>query len=97
MSNIQEHLTFVIALLDRHHQRATYGAVGSVVGLPARSVMFGRPKSAINSWVVSAKHGLPTGYAVTDQHPNLLQRDQVISSAALLTLWLAKHSRVHGE
>jgi hypothetical protein len=92
MSDVQAHLESVIAALDRHHQRATYGAVGGVVGLPARSLMFGRPKCAPNSWVVSAKKRLPSGYEETDQHMDLFERKHVIGSANEPAAWLAKHS-----
>jgi hypothetical protein len=49
------HLKDVVSLLCEHSQRATYGAVGGLVGLPARSVMFGQPKTPTNSFVVSKK------------------------------------------
>jgi len=37
----RRHVDSIVAVLARHAQRATYGAVGGVVGLPARSVMSG--------------------------------------------------------
>lgn len=84
-----EHLEEVLVALDRRHQRATYAAVGGVVGLPAQSVMQGRQKAAINSWVVSKKTHLPTGYAAGDCHPKLNSNRYVIETAHELQAWLA--------
>ena len=39
----------VVEVLARHSQRATYGAVGGLVGLPAQSVMSGKPRTQTNS------------------------------------------------
>jgi hypothetical protein len=85
------HLTELIATLGRHAQRATYAAVGGVVGLPARSVMKGREITPENAWVVSKKYGLPTGYASTDLHPHLQSYPQVISTHEALVQWLRSH------
>ena len=84
-----EQLDEVLVALDRRHQRATYAAVGGVVGLPAQSVMQGRQKAAINSWVVSKKTHLPTGYAAGDCHPKLNSSRYVIETADELQAWLA--------
>lgn len=85
----KETLDGVLAALDRRHQRATYAAVGGVVGLPAQSVMQGRQKAAINSWVVSKKRHLPTGYAAGDCHPKLTSIPYVIEAADELQAWMA--------
>ena len=81
----------VISLLSAHSQRATYGAVGGVVGLPARSVMFGQPKNPANSFVVSAKSGDPSGYSQSECHTALKSRAAVISSPAAFAAWLRAH------
>jgi len=81
----------IVTALSRHNQRATYGAVGGLVGRLARSVMSGQAKSPDNSWVVSAKTGLPTGYGIGEAHPNLQSIDGVISTSAELAAWLRTH------
>jgi len=81
-------LAVLIAALERNAQRATYGAVGAFVGLPAQSVMSGQPKSHRNSWVVSSRSHLPTGYSQTERHPRLQERPNVISTSAGLAAWL---------
>ncbi len=83
-----EQLDEVLSALDRRHQRATYAAVGGVVGLPAQSVMQGRQKATINSWVVSKKRHLPTGYAAGGCHPKLNSNPYVIENADELQAWL---------
>ena len=84
-------LESIVATLSNHSQRATYGAVGRLVGLPARSVMSGRPKTMENSWVVSAKTKKPTGYLAHEIHPSLELRPSVVSSPEQLAEWLRAH------
>lgn len=78
----------VLDALDQFHQRATYGALGGVVGRPAQSVMTGRPRNHFNSWVVRRDTGLPTGYTPAQMHPQLLARAHVINTPRALSLWL---------
>ena len=85
-------LNQIVALFEQHSQRATYGAVGGVVGRLPRSVMQGRPRNPRNSWVVRQADGLPTGYATGQVHPALLARTQVIVSPAGLAQWLLNPS-----
>jgi hypothetical protein len=92
MQSKDDHLGAILAALDRHLQRATYAAVGGVVGLPAQSVMFGRPKTALNSWVVSKKKHLPTGYEAVECHGRLTTNSRVIHSPDELRVWLDGHS-----
>jgi hypothetical protein len=87
----QLHLATIIEALERRAQRATYASVGGLVGLPAQSVMHGQARTQRNSWVVSAKRKLPTGYSRTEMHPLLLSRPQVIGSTAELAAWLRTH------
>ena len=81
----------LIEMLERHRQRATYGAVGGVVGLPAQSVMQGQIKNHRNSWVVSAKQYVPTGYDIAQCHPDLKRHDAVIHTPAALLVWMKAH------
>jgi hypothetical protein len=82
----------LIARLERHRQRATYAAVAGVVGLHYRNVMDGQTKSFRNSWVVSKRTRLPTGYGPQDFHPELLASENgVIEAPEKLEAWLAEH------
>jgi len=46
--------------LNLYHERATYGAVAGLLGVPPLSVMRGRPRDWRHSWVVNAETGWPT-------------------------------------
>jgi hypothetical protein len=81
----------ILDVLDRHHQRATYGAVGDLLSRPARSVMLGRPRDARHSWVVRKADGAPTGYGPSEQHPALRSRPEVLASGQELRAWLSRH------
>ncbi|HXI38505.1 MAG TPA: DUF429 domain-containing protein [Bryobacteraceae bacterium] len=84
------------ALLDRHSQRATYGAVAGILGVLPRGVMNGRPKSPAFSWIVAATgpdRGRPTGYSDHQIHPECLRqfrenRGRVIDRPEELRNWL---------
>jgi hypothetical protein len=82
----------LIARLDRHGQRATYGAVGAVVGRLARSVMSGRVKEPRNSWVVSKQTGLPTRYSPAQTDPRLTNGKPPLDTEQELRRWLSAHS-----
>jgi hypothetical protein len=74
----------ILDVLNRARIRATYVAVGEVLGIPAQSV--GQVLGIMRveaSWVVNAKTTMPTGYARHQLHPDLL-RSGVISSGAQL-------------
>jgi len=88
----RRHVDSIVAVLARHAQRATYGAVGGVVGLPARSVMSGCARTPANSFVVSAKAGVPTGYAGSECDPALKSRAGVIDTATALSHWLGQRT-----
>ena len=69
----------ILDCLERRRIRATYGAVGAVIGKPARSVgavLGGRTRRA--SWVVNARDGEPTGYLPHLKHPDLHRTPHVI-------------------
>lgn len=83
-------LDLILDALDRHHQRASYGAVAGVLGTAARSVLQGRPKNKRHSWVVNQDTGRPTGYHDFLIHPALEERVEVLSSPEELARWLAQ-------
>ena len=65
--------------LNAHRVRATYGAVGAVIGRPPQSVgtaLGARTQRA--SWVVNARTGEPTGYSSDQRHPHLLHTSHII-------------------
>jgi len=82
----------IVALLERHSQRATYGAVAGVLGRNPRSLMQGREKCPRNSWVVSGATHFPTGYASREMHPQLGNNTAVLTSTNDLAAWIRKHS-----
>ena len=86
----------ILRFLNAEEIRATYAAVGGVLGIipKAMGAQLG-PHSAERSWIVSAGTGLPTGYSEDDLHPSLRRRDEIIRSATELimrmTAWKSRH------
>ena len=86
----------IVTQLSERKQRATYKAVADLVGVPHRSLMGGRAKTAKYSWVVAAsgpRKGWPTDYTINQIHPDCYRQirdkiDDFISSAAALKHWL---------
>ena len=81
-------LDTVVDLLERHRQRATYGAVAAVLGRRATFVMSGYPRKSRYSWVVNKETGLPTGYTPEQMHPDLRVRSSVLETGEELEGWL---------
>lgn len=93
----------VVALLNRHHQRATYGAVAKVINARTpRGLMKHRTGWHENSWVVAkttnrqlgSQRGRPTGFTDRQLHPECLRQvragcDNIIDDADELRRWLA--------
>jgi len=79
----------ILDALNRHHQRATYGAVAGLLGVSPRSVMSGRPRDWRHSWVVNAETGWPSEYPVPKVHPKIETRDLVLVTTDQLLEWLA--------
>jgi hypothetical protein len=91
----------VVTLLNANRQRATYGAVAGVCGLPVRRLMTGRTGWYENSWVVAAssnresgsRRGRATGYRDDQIHPDCLEQlrhtpNDFIADADDLRRWL---------
>jgi len=78
----------IIDLLNRHKQRATYGAVAEVVDRPPSFLMGGRPRDHRHSWIVNQETERPTGYDEKDMHPELLSKQHVIKTSQQLEHWL---------
>ncbi len=81
----------VLDVLERHHQRATFGAVGGILERDPRSLFNGYVRSPKTSWVVSKSTGLPTGTKDLDYPPGLLENKRVIDAPNELRVWLREH------
>lgn len=79
----------IVEQLDRFHQRATYGAVAALVNRSPRNLMDKRSRCPRDSWVVSHKEGLPTGYEPDQTHPDITTRETVLATREVLEAWLA--------
>ena len=85
----------ILDCLNRERTRATYGAVGDVIGIPAQSVgrALGR-RTQRASWVVNARTGEPTGYNDQQKHPDLRPTSPIITTGDELRRLCAKcHGR----
>lgn len=88
--SIEGAIETVLASLNTHRLRATYQAVGEVVGIPTKSVPAFLGKSRpYASWVVSRGTKSPAGYSIDDYHPDLFTNSRIIESAAELNALLA--------
>ena len=83
-----DRLDQILDALQHARQRATYGAVASVLAAAPRTLMKNRDRDQRHSWVVSRKSGLPTGYEPNELHPDLLLNDRVIESPDDMCAWL---------
>ena len=81
----------ILDCLNRKRVRATYQAVGDVIGVFQRNVArcLGE-HSQRASWVVAKKTGLPTNYSDNDRHPDLMKSPRVISTGQELRELLAE-------
>ncbi len=78
----------IISELRRFRQRATYGAVAGVLNKSPRNLMEGRTRDPSDSWIVSSRDGMPTGYSDNQVDPDLKSRDVILRSRAELEAWL---------
>ena len=74
--------------LDRFRQRATYEAFGGALGTNKRTPLQGHIRDALHSWVVAKVDEEPSDYQPTQKHPELRDRDRVISDETELRAWL---------
>jgi hypothetical protein len=81
-------LESILELLQRHRQRATYGAVAALVGRTPRNLMQGLPRDWLHSWVVNQDTGLPSEYPAGKIHPAIKERAEILSSEQELVAWL---------
>jgi hypothetical protein len=81
----------ILDVLERHRQRATFGAVAGILGREPRSLFNGYVRTPRTAWVVSKTTGLPTGTKESDYPAGLLQNKQVINTSDELRAWLREH------
>ncbi len=70
----------VLAYLNHERRRCTYGALGDILGVPARFVarLYLGERRPYVSWVVNKKSRLPTEIKEHDKHPDLESNPAVI-------------------
>jgi hypothetical protein len=78
----------VVDALDRHHTRATYGAVAAYLRQPAATMKKGIVRSPRYSWLVSPGTSQPTGYEPSELHEDLERTKFVLATDAELRRWL---------
>ena len=85
---LKHSLDDIVELLDRHAQRATYGAVAKLTGNSPRSLLKGRDRGRNYSWIVNRQTGKPTGYQDDQIDPRLVSSGKAIDDADALQRWL---------
>lgn len=90
----------ILDCLETKRIRASYGAVGAVIGKPAQSVgaALGIRRQRA-SWVVNGRTREPTGYDPSEKHPDLYRTSHVIKTGEELRRLCAKirHSDTRGS
>jgi hypothetical protein len=84
-------LDSILERLERHRQRATFGAVAGLLGCEPMKLFDGYPRIPRTSWVVSKSTGEPTGQSGSEIHPDLYSNPHVIQSTSELKAWLSSH------
>lgn len=82
----------ILTELRRFKQRATYGAVATVLKKSPRNLMEGRTREPGDSWIVSSGNGLPTGYTPEQTDPEIKSREIILKVPADLEAWLENPS-----
>jgi len=75
-------LNRIVDALNECKVRATYGAIGKTIGVPAQSVggMLEGGQCPRNSWVVNTESEMPTNYTQAQRHPDLKSSTKIIRS-----------------
>ena len=77
----------ILHVLNVKKQRATYGAVGEVIGVPPKYVgrrYLGDPRPQA-SWIVLARTGKPSGYSEAEMHEDLFSDATIVRNAEQLS------------
>lgn len=89
--HLQKDVNTILAALEAAHQRCTYNALASFldISLPRLFSALGerRPHA---SWIVNQKTLKPTKYTKAQEHPNLYDNAEVISSVQELATFLGQ-------
>lgn len=80
----------IVDRLDQHGQRATYGAVATLLGQSPRGLLRDRERGRKFSWIVNRGTGLPTGYPDDQLDPRMRDSGPVIGTDAELREWLER-------
>jgi hypothetical protein len=78
----------IVDALDRHHTRATYGAVAAYLRQPPALMKKGIAPSPRYSWLVSPGTAQPTGYDPSQVHADLERTNFVLETDTELRRWL---------
>ena len=81
----------ILDVLERHHQRATFGTVGGILERDPESLFKGYARTPRTAWVVNKATELPTGTKAGDYPPGLLKKERIIDTPEELRLWLGRH------
>ena len=79
----------ILERLERHRQRATFGALAGALGCEPLALLDGYPPTPRTSWAVNRSTGMPTNHHPDEIHPDLFQKVRVISKAEDIQEWLA--------
>ena len=84
----------ILETLDQNKVRATYSAVGALVGVHPRSLAahLGN-RRPLASWVVSKSTGMPTDYLTANCHKDLQSNPRVIENPDELIALIENDSR----
>lgn len=83
----------ILHCLNAERIRATYGAVGDLIGIPAISVsQYLGERRLKASWVVNDDTGQPTGYTADEKHPELRRTAHIIRAGDALDALLRQRS-----
>lgn len=81
----------ILDCLSRERVRATYGAVGEVLGLPPQRIWRTlRNHTEKASWIVNARTGEPTDHPVDQRHPDLHRTSHIFKTGAELSELLSR-------
>jgi hypothetical protein len=81
----------ILEVLERHHQRATFGAVAAILDREPTSLFAGYVRTPKTAWVVNKTTRLPTGFETRDYPLGLREKEHVIATHEELGVWLREH------
>jgi hypothetical protein len=84
-------LTQILDRLDKHRQRATYGAVGALIGVQPWIIFDGLPWTSRTEWVVNKDTGLPSKKSRDQLNKDLFVHKDILNTKEDLLDWLHLH------